>query len=69
MGRMATNNFVGEVRRLVEILVGTGHKNDAEKIQAQAVSVLDDTRLKSAVSDAEERLETRSTPATTPGVK
>ena len=55
MGRMATNNFVGQVCKLVEILVATGHQTDAEKIRDQAVAILDDARLKSAVSDAEQK--------------
>ena len=45
-------NFVGQVRALVEILVGTGRAPEAEKIAAQGVAVLDDPRLRSAVSDA-----------------
>jgi hypothetical protein len=49
------NLFVGQVRQLIEILVATGHKTDAEKIRAQAVAILDDPRLKSAVSDAEQK--------------
>jgi hypothetical protein len=56
MGQMATNNFVGEVCKLVEILVATGHKTDAEKIRDQAAAVLDDPRLQSAVSDAEQKI-------------
>jgi tetratricopeptide (TPR) repeat protein len=56
MGQMATNNFVGQVRKLVEILVATDHKADAEKIQSQALAVLDDARLESAVSDAEKKI-------------
>jgi serine/threonine protein kinase len=53
--KFADNNFVGQVRQLVEILVGTGHQADAEKIRGEAVTVLDDPRLKSAVSDAEQK--------------
>jgi tetratricopeptide (TPR) repeat protein len=56
MGQMATNNFVGQVCKLVEILVATGHQADAEKIRGEAISVLDDPRLKSAVNDAKEKL-------------
>jgi serine/threonine protein kinase len=62
MGQMATNNFVGQVCKLVEILVATDHKADAEKIHDQAVALLDDARLKSAVSDAEERIKKIRTP-------
>jgi serine/threonine protein kinase len=57
MGQMATNNFVGQVCTLVEILVATDHKVDAEKIQDEANEVLDDTRLKSAVSDAIKKMQ------------
>lgn len=46
------DRFVVETRRLIEILVATGHKTEAETIRDQAVTVLDDTRLKSAVTDA-----------------
>jgi hypothetical protein len=56
MGQLATNNFVGQVCKLVEILVATGHQADAEKIRDEAVAVLDDARLKSAVSDAGKKL-------------
>ena len=37
MEQIATDNFVGQVCRLVEILVATGHGADAEKIRDQAV--------------------------------
>ena len=47
------DRFVGQVRQLIEILVATGHKTDAENIRDQAVAGLDDPRLKSAVIDAE----------------
>jgi len=68
MGQMATNNFVGQVRKLIEILVATGHKTDAEKIRDQAVTVLDDSRLKSAVSDAEAQVQkVKAAPASAAG--
>ncbi len=67
--KFADGNFVGQVRQLIEILVATGNQADAEKIRDQAVVVLDDARLKSAVSDAEEKIEKRSTPAATSGAK
>lgn len=54
--KFADNNFVRQVRQLVEILIGAGHKPDAEKIRDQAVAVLDDARLKSALEDAEQRI-------------
>jgi hypothetical protein len=53
--RYYDNHFVEQTRRLIEILVGTGHKPEAGKIQEQAVAALDDARLKSAVADAEKR--------------
>jgi tetratricopeptide (TPR) repeat protein/predicted Ser/Thr protein kinase len=56
MGQLATNNFAGQVCKLVEILVATGHQADAEKIRDQAVTVLDDARLKSSVNDAAEKI-------------
>jgi hypothetical protein len=58
--KSAENNFVGQTRPLIEILVATGHKADAEKIRDEAVAILDDPRLKSAVSDAEEKIQKRS---------
>jgi hypothetical protein len=54
------NLFVGQVRQLIEILVATDHKADAEKIRDQAMAVLDDSRLKSAVSDAELKIQKRN---------
>ena len=54
-GQMATNYFVSQVRTLVEVLVGTGDQPTAEKIRDEAVAVVDDVRLKSAVSDADTR--------------
>ncbi len=59
MAQLATNNFVGQVCKLVEILVATDHKADAEKIQDEANAVLSDARLKSAVSDAVETIRNR----------
>ncbi len=52
----ADNLFVGNTRQLIEILVGGGHKADAENICTQALALLDDPRLKSAVSDAEKKV-------------
>ena len=52
----ADENFVRESRQLIEILVGADRKADAEKIQSQAMAVLEDARLKSAVSDATEQV-------------
>jgi len=56
MGEMATNNFVGQVRKLVEILVATGDKTTAGQIQDAALAVMDDGRLKSAGEDAAHKL-------------
>jgi serine/threonine protein kinase len=54
--KSAEGRFVGGTAQLIEILVGAGHAAEAEKIRDQAVAVLDDARLKSAVSDAEKRV-------------
>jgi serine/threonine protein kinase/signal peptidase I len=56
MKKSANDRFVGETRQLIEILVATGDKVVAEKIRDQAVFLLDDTRLHSAVSDAEAKI-------------
>jgi len=56
----AENDFIGQTRQLIEILVGANRKAEAEKIREQAVTVLDDARLKSAVSDAEQKMATRA---------
>jgi serine/threonine protein kinase/tetratricopeptide (TPR) repeat protein len=53
--KASDDRFVGQVRQLIEILVATGHEEEAEKIRGQAVAVLDDARLKSAISDAQEK--------------
>ena len=58
--RSAEKGFVSQTRQLIEILVVTGHKADAEKIRDQAVAVLDDERLKSAVADVEEKVHSKS---------
>ncbi len=52
----ARDNFVNQTRRLIEILVATDHQAEAETIRAQAVTNLDDARLKSAVTDARNHL-------------
>jgi capsular polysaccharide biosynthesis protein len=56
MADAARDRFTGQVCQLVEILVGTGHKPEAERIRGLAVGVLDDARLKSAVDDAEKKV-------------
>jgi RNA polymerase sigma-70 factor (ECF subfamily) len=58
--KSAEKGFVSQTRQLIEILVATGLKTDAEKIRDQAVTVLDDERLKSAVADAEEKVHSKS---------
>lgn len=63
--RLTKENYVNEVRRLIEILVGTGHQELAEKIRGEAVTVLDDPSLQSAVRDAEEKIQQRSTSSAT----
>jgi tRNA A-37 threonylcarbamoyl transferase component Bud32/type II secretory pathway pseudopilin PulG len=50
--KSAEGRFVVQVRQLIEILVGTGDKVEADDIQKQALVVLNDPRLASAVSDA-----------------
>jgi type II secretory pathway pseudopilin PulG len=54
--KMTRDRFVGQVRGLIEILVGTRDKADAEKIQRESLAVLDDPRLESAMDDAEENI-------------
>jgi len=66
MKKSAEDRFVGQVHQLIEILVATGHKSDAEKIRDQALAILDDPRLLSTVSDAEERAQkVRASPQST----
>ncbi|HEY2083384.1 MAG TPA: tetratricopeptide repeat protein, partial [Verrucomicrobiae bacterium] len=57
MARSATNSFVGAAGMLIEILVGSGHLTEAGQIRDQALAVIDDPRLKSAVSDAQEKIQ------------
>ena len=52
----ADQNFAAQTRQLIEILVATGDKAEAEKIQGEALTVLNDPELKSAVSDAEAKI-------------
>ena len=49
----ADKRFVSQTRQLIEILVATEHRTDAEKIRDRALAILDDAQLKSAVTDAE----------------
>ena len=55
-GREVTNNFVGHICDMVEILVATGNPTEARKIRDQALADLDDPRLRSALTDAESKL-------------
>ena len=57
--KTADGRFVDETRQLLLILVKTEHKAEAEHIRDQALALLDDPRLKSAVSDAEQEPTTR----------
>ena len=50
------DRFVTQVRTLVEILVASGRKAEAESIRSQAVTILDDPLLASAIVDAEKRV-------------
>jgi len=63
--KSADKTFVAHTKQLIEILVGAGHKTDAENIQREAVLLLDDPALKSAVDDAEKEIHApkQSTPS------
>ena len=52
----ADNLLVGNTRQLIEILVGAGQKSDAQNICTQALALVDDPRLQTAISDAEKRI-------------
>jgi len=54
------DNFVNGTRQLIEILAGADRNDEAEEIQGRAVAILDDPRLKSAVSDAEEKIQKKA---------
>ena len=54
--RQIKGGFVGGNCKLIEILVATGHKAEAEKIRDEALAVVDDARLKSAIADAGSRI-------------
>jgi hypothetical protein len=56
MKKFAEDRFVGQTRQLIEILVATDHKADAEKIRDEAIKLLNDPRVKSAVDDAAQKL-------------
>ncbi|MEI9961731.1 MAG: protein kinase [Limisphaerales bacterium] len=59
--KFADENFVKQTRELIEVLVATGHKADAEKIRDEAVALLADPWLKSAVDDMERKLQNPKT--------
>ena len=52
----ADTYFVSQTHDLIEILVGLNRNTEAEKIRDQALALLDDPRLKSAVEDAEKKI-------------
>jgi hypothetical protein len=54
--QMADDNFIRQVRTLVEILVGVGRDTDAHSIRDQAVAVLDVPELQSAVADSQKKV-------------
>jgi hypothetical protein len=54
--KSAQDRFVNEVGELIEILAATGSQSDAENIQKQALTVLDDHRLETAVADAKAKI-------------
>ncbi len=56
MKRFANDQFVNQTRNLIEILVATGHEPEAERIRSQALAILNDPRLSSAITDAQERV-------------
>ncbi len=58
--------FIKEIRTFIEILVGTGRREEANDVRDQAVAVLDVPELRSAVTDAEERVAKHSVVPTKP---
>jgi predicted Ser/Thr protein kinase len=57
--RQADDAFIRSTLTLILVLVGVDRTKDAEGIQAQALEVLNDSRLQSAVAEATEKLATR----------
>ncbi|HXC98846.1 MAG TPA: protein kinase [Verrucomicrobiae bacterium] len=57
--KVAREAFVGKTRQLIEILIATGHTADAENIRDQAVKILDDPRLQSAITDAQKAIQSK----------
>ena len=64
--KAADHVFVDKTRQLIEILVVHGHKADAENICAQSLALVNDLWLKSAVSDAEKKIQNPAAPAGNP---
>jgi serine/threonine protein kinase len=56
---LAHKNFIQQVRRLVEILVGVGRRPEAIQIRDQALALHSVPEIAAAVSDAEARLKAR----------
>jgi predicted Ser/Thr protein kinase len=59
----ATNRFVDAVGRTIEVLLGTGRSTEARQIRDQALAVMQDPRLESAITDAEARIQKRKADA------
>ncbi|HZV36993.1 MAG TPA: protein kinase, partial [Verrucomicrobiae bacterium] len=59
--RTADNNFISQTRQLIEILVATGHQNEAYEIRNQAYSLLSDPRLMDPVGDAQKAIKSHAT--------
>lgn len=54
--KFADKHFIDQTRQLIEILVGANHRPEAEKIRDEALGILNDDRIKSAINDAEENI-------------
>jgi len=50
------SHFIQQTRALIEIMVATGRKPEAEKIRSEALAIMEDRRLDSAVADAEKKM-------------
>jgi hypothetical protein len=57
--RYAEESFVEETCRLIDILVGSGRKQEAETVRERALAVRDDPAIRQAVEKAAERQKTR----------
>jgi tRNA A-37 threonylcarbamoyl transferase component Bud32 len=60
LDKEVNSTFINQSRTLVEILVGIGRKAEAEEIRDQAVAVLDVPELRSALTDAEQKVANHS---------